>query len=202
MAARFSADIIRHLPHLRAFARMLTKDPVLADDLVQETVLKALSHSYQFEHGTNLKAWLTTILRNSYFTAKRGEGRIVQLGVESSGDDAAIESRELTTAHGEQLWHLHMRDFECAFSTLPAVQREAIVLVGASGFSYTEAAEIARCAVGTMKSRVSRARLQLQSLLEGTGDAALIERAALSGRGNIHIRDWEHLMGYQAPLPL
>ncbi|MDE2229606.1 MAG: sigma-70 family RNA polymerase sigma factor [Alphaproteobacteria bacterium] len=190
MAARFADDIVRYLPHLRAFARMLAQDRILADDLVQETVVRALSHAHQFQPGTNLKAWLTTILRNAYFTEKRSQGRVAQLGAEVA--------RESTTVVAGQEWHLRMRDFECVFNTLPAVQREALVLVGASGFSYEQAAEMARCAVGTMKSRVSRARMQLQSLLDGGGAAAA---RGLDRHRAIHIRDWEHLTsGLAAPV--
>ncbi|MDE2166896.1 MAG: sigma-70 family RNA polymerase sigma factor [Alphaproteobacteria bacterium] len=182
MAARLADDIVPYLPHLRAFARMLAQNRTLADDLVQETVVRALSHAHQFQSGTNLKAWLTTILRNAYFTEKRSQGRVAQLSADVAHD--------LTTVNGGQEWHLRMRDFESAFNTLPAVQREALVLVGASGFSYEQAADMAGCAVGTMKSRVSRARLQLQSLLEGTGTAP---SRGVEWHRAVHIRDWEHL---------
>ena len=182
MAERITDDIVPYLPHLRAFARMLAQDPTLADDLVQETVVRALSHAHQFQPGTNLKAWLTTILRNAYFTEKRSQGRIAQL-------DAEV-AHESTTVSGGQEWHLRMRDFEGAFNTLPSVQREALVLVGASGFSYEQAAEMAGCAIGTMKSRVSRARLQLQNLLEGAGATPA---RGLEWHRAAHLRDWEHL---------
>src|SRR5579875_430791 len=170
MAERLTDDIVPHLPHLRAFA----------DDLVQETVVRALSHAHQFQPGTNLKAWLTTILRNAYFTEKRSQGRVAQLGADAV--------RDTMTVSGGQEWHLRMRDFEGAFNMLPSVQREALVLVGASGFSYEQAAQMAGCAVGTMKSRVSRARLQLQNLLEGAMPGRSVE-----WRRAMHLRDWEHL---------
>ena len=182
MAERLTDDIVPFLPHLRAFARMLAQDRTLADDLVQETVLRALSHAHQFQPGTNLKAWLTTILRNAYFTEKRSQGRIAPIDVEAVRDSSAVS--------GGQEWHLRMRDFEGAFSTLSPVQREALVLVGASGFSYEQAAAMAHCAVGTMKSRVSRARLQLQTLLDGADGARV---PSLSWNRALHLRDWEHL---------
>lgn len=182
MAVGLADDIVPYLPHLRAFARMLAQDRSLADDLVQETVVRALSHAHQFQPGTNLKAWLTTILRNAYFTEKRSQGRVAQLGAEVA--------REVSVASGGQEWHLRMRDFEGAFNTLPAVQREALVLVGASGFSYEQAAGMVGCAVGTMKSRVSRARLQLQNLLDG---AAAGPPRGLEWHRAVHLRDWEHL---------
>lgn len=190
MAIRLADDIVPYLPHLRAFARMLAQDRTLADDLVQETVVRALSHAHQFQAGTNLKAWLTTILRNAYFTEKRSQGRVAQLGAEVA--------RDVGIASGGQEWHLRMRDFEGAFNTLPAVQREALVLVGASGFSYEQAASMARCAVGTMKSRVSRARLQLQNLLDGAGSASSL---SLEWHRAMHIRDWEHLSSGHDSLP-
>ncbi len=182
MAERLTDDIVPFLPHLRAFARMLARDRTLADDLVQETVVRALSHAHQFQPGTNLKAWLTTILRNAYFTEKRSQGRVAQLDVEVA--------RDSTTVSGGQEWHLRMRDFGCAFNTLSPVQREALVLVGASGFSYEQAAAMAGCAVGTMKSRVSRARLQLQNLLDGSGTARV---RGLEWHRAMYLRDWEHL---------
>lgn len=182
MAERLTDDIVPYLPHLRAFARMLAQDRALADDLVQETVLRALSHAHQFQPGTNLKAWLTTILRNAYFTEKRSQGRIAQIGVETVRDSSSVS--------GGQEWHLRMRDFEGAFNTLSPVQREALVLVGASGFSYEQAATMAGCAVGTMKSRVSRARLQLQTLLDG---ADSVRAHGLGWNRALHLRDWEHL---------
>lgn len=159
MASTLPDDIVQHLPHLHAFARMLARDRTLADDLVQETMVRALAHADQFETGTNLKAWLSTILRNSYFNEKRSQGRLVQLDMELLTESQSIR--------GEQEGRLRLRDFQRAFATLPASQRKALVLVGASGFSYDQAARIAGCAVGTMKSRVSRARLQLGILLDG-----------------------------------
>ncbi|HEV2263490.1 MAG TPA: sigma-70 family RNA polymerase sigma factor [Stellaceae bacterium] len=185
MAERLTDDIVPYLPHLRAFARMLAQNRSLADDLVQETVLRALSHAHQFQPGTNLKAWLTTILRNAYFTEKRSQGRIAQIDVEAVRDSSAVS--------GGQEWHLRMRDFEGAFNTLSPVQREALVLVGASGFSYEQAATMAGCAVGTMKSRVSRARLQLQTLLDGADGADGARARGLGWNRALHLRDWEHL---------
>jgi len=190
MAERLTEDIVPYLPHLRAFARMLAKDRTLADDLVQETVVRALGHAHQFQPGTNLKAWLTTILRNAYFTEKRSQGRITQLDAEAA--------RDSTTVSGGQEWHMRMRDFEGVFNTLPSVQREALVLVGASGFSYEQAAAMAGCAVGTMKSRVSRARLQLQTLLDGADSA---RNHGLEWHRAMHLPDWEHLTAGHEPRP-
>ncbi|HKF59744.1 MAG TPA: sigma-70 family RNA polymerase sigma factor [Dongiaceae bacterium] len=170
MTSSLDHEILDHVSHLNALARFLARDRTLADDLVQETLLRALHYSEQFERGTNLKAWLTTILRNSYFNEKRSEARrrrLTQQGV--------LVQTEMRVAPGNQEAHLELRDFERAFITLPQVQRQAIALVGAKGYSYEEAAELAGCAVGTMKSRVSRARMALQSML--AEDEALDDEA-------------------------
>jgi RNA polymerase sigma-70 factor (ECF subfamily) len=131
--------------------------------LVQETMLRAISHAHQFQPGTNMKAWLTTILRNSYFNEKRSQRRLAEFSSSTAG--------RVTVARGQQEHRLQMRDLRRAMVHLPETQREALALVGASGYSYEEAAKMTGCAVGTMKSRVSRARFELQSLLDGGGTA-------------------------------
>jgi RNA polymerase sigma-70 factor (ECF subfamily) len=152
-------SIVEHLPHLRAFALLLARDRALADDLVQETVVRALSHAHQFQPGTNFKAWVSTILRNSYFNELRHRNRATLLAALSASGDRIVSGGQEET--------LELRDFTRAFYALPPVQREALVLVGASGFSYEEASEIAKCSLGTMKSRVSRARIKLHEMLNG-----------------------------------
>lgn len=152
-------SIIDQLPHLRAFAILLTRDRSFAEDLVQEAVVRALAHAEQFQPGTNFKAWITTILRNSYFNVVRRRSRVAPISAVAPQDEPATS--------GGQEEHLGFRDFERAFKCLPAAQREALLLVGASGFSYEAAAEIAACATGTMKSRVARARIQLAHILDG-----------------------------------
>src|SRR5215469_16857630 len=131
MAERLTDDIVPYLPHLRAFARMLAQDRALADDLVQETVLRAISHAHQFQPGTNMKAWLTTILRNSYFNEKRSQRRLAAFSSSTAG--------RVTVARGQQEHRLQMRDLRRAMVHLPETQREALALVGASGYSYEEA---------------------------------------------------------------
>jgi RNA polymerase sigma-70 factor, ECF subfamily len=145
------------IPNLRAFAVSLCGDVERADDLVQETLLKAWNHLDSFQEGTNLRAWLFTILRNTYFSECRRRRREVE---DRDGTKAADLS-----VHPEQPGHLDMQDFRRALDILPIDQREALVLVGAAGFSYEEAAEISGCAVGTIKSRVNRARSKLTDLL-------------------------------------
>ncbi len=161
MNATLCDKIVPHLPHLRAFGRMLARDRTLADDLVQETVLRALVHAHQFRPDTNLKAWLTTILRNCYFDERRNRKRFARFAEEMAPPPTATS--------GDQEAHLELVEFERVFANLPALQREALTLVGASGLSYKEAADIAGCAIGTIKSRISRAREQMLEDLDDTG---------------------------------
>jgi RNA polymerase sigma-70 factor (ECF subfamily) len=173
-------DILACLPHLRAFAHLLARDRALAEDLVQDTVLRALTYHHQFKPGTNFRGWLIIILRNRYFNEMRRRSRRSETSQEVVMAD--------TAASGGQEERLEVRDFMRSFETLPSSQREALLLVGASGFSYEEAAHISGCAVGTMKSRVSRARLQLQTMLEGSENASP-ELMALLGTGEAETND-------------
>ena len=143
---------------LRGFAVSLCGNRDRADDLVQETLYKAWNHLDSFKVGTNLKAWLFTILRNTYFSERRKRKR----EVEDADGNLAARLSSLPEQHG----HMDMMDFQEALSQLPDDQREALILVGAAGFSYEEAAEISACAVGTIKSRVNRARNRLAEALE------------------------------------
>jgi RNA polymerase sigma-70 factor (ECF subfamily) len=133
-----------------------------ADDLVQETLVKAWDKHASFQPGTNLKAWLFTILRNEFYSQMRKRGREVQ------DSDGLMTAR--LAVHPAQQGQLDLEDFRTALEQLPEDQREAIILIGASGFSYEEAAEICGCAVGTIKSRVSRARARLQDILKISGE--------------------------------
>jgi RNA polymerase sigma-70 factor, ECF subfamily len=148
---------VAEMGNLRAFGVSLCGDKERADDLVQETLFKAWNHLDSFKEGTNLKAWLFTILRNTYFSERRKRKREVE---DADGSYAA----RLST-HPEQHGHMEMQDFRAVLVRLPDDQREALVLVGAAGFSYEEAAEICGCAVGTIKSRVNRARNRLADML-------------------------------------
>lgn len=176
----FRRDIVQYLPHLRAFALLLAREQALADDLVQDAVLRALSHADQFAPGTNFKAWITTILRNSFVSEIRRRTR------------AARATLDLVDAHaaasGGQVEHMHARDFRRAMHELPPVQQQALQLVGARGFSYEEAGRMAGCATGTMKSRVSRARLQLQRLLNGGDEDNAAPLPASSGARHRFVR--------------
>ena len=159
----FKRELLATLPSLRAFAMSLTGRHDKADDLVQDTIMKAWAKQSGFELGTNMKAWLFTILRNEFYSQMRKRGREVQ-------DTDGVFSDNLAV-HPSQYGSLDMQDFRKALEKLPDDQREAIVLVGASGFAYEEAAEICGCAVGTIKSRVNRARVRLQELLSVSGEA-------------------------------
>jgi len=157
VSANFRDSLIKEMASLRAFAISLCGDRERADDLVQETLFKAWSHFDSFQEGTNLKAWLFTILRNTYFSERRKRKREVE--------DADGKYADRLVAPPEQHGHMDMQDFLKALSSLPDDQREALVLIGAAGFSYEEAAEISGCAVGTIKSRVNRARNRLGDML-------------------------------------
>lgn len=162
-AQDFKRGLIASLPNLRAFAVSLTGRHDRADDLVQDTLMKAWAKQNLFQPGTNLRAWLFTILRNEFYSQMRKRGREVQ-------DTDGIFAANLA-AHPEQYGHLDLDDFRKALDRLPDDQREALVLVGASGFSYEETAEICGVAVGTIKSRVNRARTRLQELLSVSGES-------------------------------
>ncbi len=153
----FHDQLIAAIPGLRAFGMSLTARADQADDLVQETLMKAWNHKNSFEAGTNLRAWLYTILRNEFYTQMRKRRREIE------DADGAYSSKVATP--GEQEGHLEMTDLRNALAQLPDDQREAVILVGASGFSYQEVAEICGVAIGTVKSRVSRARERLVTLL-------------------------------------
>ncbi len=156
-SAQMKADLIAIIPNLRAFAVSLCGNPDRADDLVQETLVKAWSNLGSFVEGTNLPAWLFTILRNIYYSEYRKRRR------EVADSDGAIAAK-LATAPAQN-GHMDLLDFRAALQQLPNDQREALILIGASGLSYEEAAQICGCAVGTMKSRVNRARNRLSELL-------------------------------------
>jgi RNA polymerase sigma-70 factor, ECF subfamily len=158
ISTQFRNQIIAAIPGLRAFGLSLTARSDRADDLVQETLMKAWKHHESFETGSNMKAWLYTILRNEFYTQLRKRKREVE------DADGFYSSR--VAVHAEQDGHLDMADLQVALAKLPDDQRVAIILVGASGFSYEEAAEICAVAVGTIKSRVNRARVRLAVLLQ------------------------------------
>src|ERR1700743_918691 len=156
--AAFKAELVALIPHLRAFARTLAGDPTSADDLAQDAMMKAWDARESYQMGTNMKAWTFMILRNQFYSEKRRSWRQTQLDQEAAERTlVAVDNPEAPVALDELRLGLGM---------LPAEQREALILVGAGGFAYEEAADICGCAVGTVKSRVSRARRALQGILE------------------------------------
>ena len=166
VSSGFKNDLLGAIPSLRAFAVSLAQNADKADDLVQETLVKAWDKHASFQPGTNLKAWVFTILRNEFYSQMRKRGREVQ------DSDGSITAR--LAVHPSQQGSMDLEDFRAALETLPQDQREAIILIGASGFSYEEAAEICDCAVGTIKSRVNRARNRLAHILDRPrGDEAV-----------------------------
>lgn len=157
VSANLREEFIACIPSLRAFAASLVGVGDRADDLVQEALMKGWGNLASFTEGTNVKAWLFTILRNAFYSSYRKTKREVQ-------DTDGIYSGNLAE-HPQQDGHLDLADFRQALDLLPSDQREALILVGASGFSYEEAAEICGCAIGTVKSRVNRARARLADIL-------------------------------------
>ncbi len=155
--AQFREDLAALIPHLRAFARSLCGNATLADDVAQDALLKAWKARDKFKPGTNLKAWCFTILRNQFYSIKRRSWRATSLEPE------VAEQTIVANSNPEQ--SVHLNELRRGLDMLKEDQREAIILVGASGLSYEEAAEICDCAVGTIKSRVSRARKALEDIM-------------------------------------
>lgn len=157
--------VVEHLPAMRAFAASLTRNSAAADDLVQDTIVKAWKNFDKFQEGTNLRAWLFTILRNTFYSDLRKKKREVE-----DADGLMAETLSEKPHHDGRL---ALADFERVFSELPVEQREALILVGASGMSYEEAAETCGVAIGTIKSRINRGRAKLTELLELSEDESL-----------------------------
>lgn len=156
----FRDELVTHLPELRAFARGLARNRAVGDDVVQEALLRAWSKSHTFRPGTNMRAWLFTILRNVFYE----RGRRVHREIEDPDQTIA----NAVGSRPNQESNVALGQLDAAMSRLPDEQREALILVGASGFTYEQAAEIVGCAPGTVKSRVSRARELLATQLDYT----------------------------------
>ncbi|MAI88978.1 MAG: RNA polymerase subunit sigma-70 [Hyphomonadaceae bacterium TMED5] len=167
----FKSELSALIPHLRAFARNLCNDATQADDLAQETLLRAWKARESYQEGTNLKAWAFTILRNTFYSEKRRSWRRQPLDPEVA--EATLVANDDASASMELL---ALRN---AMNRLPDDQREALILVGAGGMPYEEVAEICGCAVGTIKSRVNRARNALAVILE-TNEAGFSSDANMS----------------------
>jgi RNA polymerase sigma-70 factor, ECF subfamily len=149
--------MLKAIPHLRAFAISLTGNPESADDLVQETLTRGLTHIDRFQTGTNVQAWLFTILRNQFYTGYRKRRR------ETEDPDGALAAKLAVIPNQDA--RLHYEDMRTALASLAPRQREAILLIGAEGLTYEEAARVCQTSIGTIKSRVNRARTRLAELL-------------------------------------
>ena len=168
-------EVVALIPALRAFAWSLSHNGSDADDLVQDTLIKAWTNREKFEPGTNLRAWLFTILRNTYYTQITRRRREVR--------DERGEYASTLNAPPTQDWSVAMRSLQQALQQLPPEHREALILVGAAGLSYEEAAEICGCALGTIKSRVNRARARLLKIMdaEDATDVMALETVSATG---------------------
>jgi RNA polymerase sigma factor (sigma-70 family) len=166
---RDDASIVELLPALRAFARTFYRDPNDADDLVQDTLLKALRSFDSFEPNTRLKSWMFTIMRNTFYTRVKVYAREAPGGADCVATQPAIEA--------SQEWSIRSREVRDAINRLPSHHREVLVLIGVLGVSYEETAKICGCAMGTIKSRLNRARLHILEELGETSGATLVEQS-------------------------
>jgi len=156
----FERELVALIPNLRAFSRLLCRNKTLAEDLAQEALVKAWHARKQFKTGTNLRAWLFTILRNSYYSYARQSWR------EPRWVDNDQIAEQIEVPPREQEWAMELSDTVRALNTLPGVQRDALILVGAGGLTYQDAATICGTSLGTLKSRVARGRVTLLHRLD------------------------------------
>lgn len=182
-AKKLKDEMLSTIPSLRAFAFSLCGNGDRADDLVQETLMKAWINQSSFTHGTSMSAWLFTILRNVFYSEYRKRRREVE--------DAEGTMAARLVSVPEQNGHMDLQDLRSALAKLPPEQREALILVGGSGFAYEEAAQICGCALGTLKSRVNRARTAIAALMaiDSTSDVGRPEWHSMSELGNVMM--WE-----------
>ncbi len=170
-------EVVDMIPALRAFAWSLSHNGSDADDLVQDTLIKAWTHRDKYQPGSNLRAWLFTILRNTYYTQVTRRRREVR-------DETGEYASTLKVAPTQD-WTVAMHALQAALLELPPEHREALILVGAAGLSYEEAAEICGCALGTIKSRVNRARAKLLKMMDAqeAGELMAYETNVTANRG-------------------
>jgi RNA polymerase sigma-70 factor (ECF subfamily) len=186
--ADFRTELEALIPQLRAFARSLCGQRDLADDLVQEALLKAWAARAKFQIGTNLRAWIFIILRNVFLSQMRR--------ARFKGDWNQEAAERILAAPARQIQQLQMSDLQRALMRLPDAQREALILVGAGGLAYEEVAEICGCAVGTVKSRVARARVALERVLaDGTCPPRTSCDTAAAAAGEAILDEVERLIG-------
>jgi len=167
-----NSEIVELIPALRAFARTFYRDVNDADDLVQETLMKGLAHMHQFEAGTSMKSWLFTIMRNTFYTKVKIAKR------EAPGAADCVSAKP--TIGATQEWSARGLEIHNAIQALPEQQREVMMLIGVLGMSYEEAADICNCAMGTIKSRLNRARVRLLAELGEKSVLSAVERVETS----------------------
>lgn len=161
-------EIVELIPAMRAFARTFYRDKNDADDLVQETLTKGLARIETFQPGTSMKSWLFTIMRNTFYTKVKRDAREAPGNMDCVSSRPAVDPTQDWSARGMEIYN--------ALQRLPEPQREVIVLIGVFGISYEEAAEICDCAIGTIKSRLNRARIALLSALGEDSPRSSVER--------------------------
>lgn len=163
----FRDQLVALLPSLRAFSRGLCGNREMADDLAQDTMMRAWAARESYAQGANFRAWMFMIMRNQFYTTVRKNARTTSL-------DPEVAERVLVVAPAQQNG-INVNDVAKALQTLSAEQREVLLLIGASGLTYEEAAEVVGCAMGTVKSRLARGRAALSLLINGPADDALFD---------------------------
>lgn len=163
----FRDQLVALLPSLRAFSRGLCGNRDMADDLAQDTMMRAWAARASYTQGSNFRAWMFMIMRNQFYTTIRKNARMTSL-------DPEFAERVLVVAPAQQNG-INVDDVAKALQKLPAEQREVLLLIGANGLSYEEAAEVTGCAIGTVKSRLARGRTALAALIDGPTDDALFD---------------------------
>ncbi len=166
----FRDELVALIPSLRSFARGLSGNRDMADDMAQAAMMRGWAARASFTPGTNFRAWMFMILRNQFYTTIRKDRRMTSL-------DPEVAERMLVEAPAQQD-AVHVADVAKALQKLPAEQREVLLLIGANGVSYEEAAEVIGCAIGTIKSRLARGRKALALLIDGPAGDALFDKVA------------------------
>jgi RNA polymerase sigma-70 factor (ECF subfamily) len=190
-AAEFDAGLVKLMPFLRAFAQSLSGRGEVAEDLAQEALAKAWRSRHSFRQGSNLKAWLFTILRNEYYSQQRRAWR------QSPWDEGLVDT--LAAPSEEQQWAVELSDIARAMHGLTDTQREALILVGVGGFSYEEAATHTRTAIGTIKSRVARARQSLKEICDRQTSLPIKSRPTNGNAMKEILAQFSRLCGGDAP---
>lgn len=170
--------IVTLIPALRAFARTFHKDPDSADDLVQETLTKAIANIDKFEPGTRMKSWLFTIMRNTFYSRAHVLSREAPGAVDDASSRLKVEA--------SQEWACRGREIRGAIDRLPPQQKQVLILIGVLGISYEEASEICGCAIGTIKSRLNRARAGILEELGETSATSLLEQRMVLSAQHFH----------------